>query len=157
MTEEWIVIDEFPTYSVSSFGRVRNDITGYILNGGYDKDKYRQVTICYNHKQYNRRICRLVAKAFLPNPNNLPQVNHKDENKENNSVNNLEWCSVKYNNNYGKRTDKTRRKVKCIETGKIYNGIRLAARELNIFHNAIRQSCLNSSKTAAGFHWAYIE
>lgn len=156
MTEEWKIITEFPTYSVSNFGRVRNNTTGYILYGGYDKDKYRQVTICYNNKQYNRRICRLVAKAFLPNPNNLPQVNHKDENKENDFANNLEWCSSKYNNNYGTRTQKTRRPIMCIETGKIYDAIKFAVNEMKVSYTTIRVACLNPNRTAAGLHWKYV-
>lgn len=53
------------------------------------------------HKNYY--IHRLVAEAYIPNPDNLPQVNHKDENKENNSLQNLEWCTHEYNNNYGSR------------------------------------------------------
>ena len=103
--EIWKVISEFPIYSVSNIGRIRNDKTGYILQGGYDRDGYRQVTICYNGKQYNRRICRLVAIAYIPNPQNLPLVNHKDEDKSNDIVENLEWCTIAYNNSYGKRTN----------------------------------------------------
>ena len=59
-------------------------------------------------------IHRLLAEAFIPNPNNYPQINHKDENKKNNSLNNLEWCTCKYNINYGTRTkrDVKKRKMK---------------------------------------------
>lgn len=154
--EQWKPIDEFPIYSVSNQGRVRNDKRNYILQGGYDRDGYRQVTISYNGKQYNRRICRLVALAFIPNPNSLQQVNHKDENKENDCVHNLEWCTAQYNNNYGHRTSKTRRSIQCIETKEIFEGIRLAARHINISHSTIRIACKNSNKTAGGYHWKYV-
>lgn len=153
--ENWKVIDEFPTYSVSDKGNVRNDKRNYILQGGYDKDGYRQVTLSYNGKQYNRRICRLVAIAFIPNPNNLPQVNHKDENREHDWANNLEWCTSTYNNNYGMRTQATRRLVKCVETGKIYEGVRVASRQCNIPHQNIGKSCRNGN-IAGGYHWQYV-
>lgn len=155
MLEEWKTIEEFPIYSISNCGRVRNDLNQNILVGGYDKDKYRQVTLTYNKKQYNRRICRLVAKAFIPNPDNLPQVNHKDENKCNDVYTNLEWCDAKYNNNYGKRTDSTRKKVKCVETNTIYDGLRVAARKLNLKHAQISKACKEQS-IYGGYHWEYV-
>lgn len=64
---------------------------------------YLAVTLCKNGKHKQIKVHRLVAEAFLPNNNNLPQVNHKDENKHNNNVENLEWCSAKYNCKYGSR------------------------------------------------------
>lgn len=154
--EEWRIIEEFPTYSVSNKGNVKNNKNNYIMQGGYDRDGYRQVTLSVNKKQYNRRICRLVAIAFIPNPNNLPQVNHKDENKENDLASNLEWCTSLYNNNYGTKGQATRRMVKCIETGKIYNGVRVASRESNIPHQNIGKACKNGC-IAGGYHWEYIE
>ena len=153
--ESWQIIDEFPIYSVSNIGRIRNDKTGYVLQGGYDRDGYRQVTISYNGKQYNRRICRLVAIAFIPDPQNLPLVNHKDEDKSNDRVENLEWCTVAYNNNYGKRTQATRKKVMCVETGKIYDGVRIASRVCNIPHSNIGISC-RSGGIAGGYHWQFV-
>ena len=69
-------------------------------------------------KLKNEKIHRLVAKAFIPNPDNLPEVNHIDENKYNNCVDNLEWCSVKYNRNYGTRYQRiweTRKSKKALD------------------------------------------
>lgn len=93
-------------YEVSNFGRVRslgNDKTRKtkILKAGERKDGYLQVGLCKNKKQKIFRVHRIVAQAFIPNPLNLPEVNHKDEDKTNNRVENLEWCSRKYNVNYG--------------------------------------------------------
>ena len=156
MTEErWKMVDEFPTYSISTFGRLRNDITGNILIGGYDRDGYRQATICYCGKQYNRRICRLVAIAFIPNSNDLPMVNHKDENKENDCVNNLEWCTAEYNNNYGSRSQATRKRVRCVETGIEYDGLRVAEKQCGIPHSMISRAC-RLGTTTRGFHWEYV-
>lgn len=156
MMEQWKPIDEFPIYSVSNYGRVRNDTTGNILLGSYDRDGYRQVIICYGGKQYNRRVCRLVAIAFIPNPENLPQVNHKDEDKENDYVYNLEWCTAQYNNTYGHRTSKTRRKVQCIETSRIFDGVRIAERKTGIPHSNISYAC-RTGNMIGGFHWKYVD
>lgn len=110
MKELWKELEDYPGYEVSNTGKVisyKRNVKGTILNGSYDRDGYiRLRMIDKNNKSRYPRIHRLVAKAFLPNPNNLPQVNHKDENKENNCVNNLEWCTIEYNNNYGTRNER---------------------------------------------------
>lgn len=100
--ELWKPIDGFEgIYLISDKGRVKNKNTGKILKLQHDKNGYCVIGL-HNHPIHvNRKVHRLVAKAFIPNPNGLPQVNHKDENKENNSVENLEWCTNKYNVNYG--------------------------------------------------------
>ena len=86
--------DHGNVYSIKS----NKQISYFISNNGY-----KRVTLFKNGKSKNISIHRLVAIAFIPNPNDLPQVNHKDENKLNNNVDNLEWCSSKYNANYGTR------------------------------------------------------
>lgn len=99
---KWKCIDEFPDYEISTSAEIRNKTTKQMLkhikSGGY-----LQVII---DGKYRRYIHRLVAMAFIPNPDNLPQVNHKDENKCNNNVDNLEWCTAKYNSNYGTQSEK---------------------------------------------------
>ena len=72
----------------------------------YNKSGYLQVALSKNGIKMFFLVHRLVAQAFIPNPNNLPQINHKDENKQNNNINNLEWCDRKYNCNYGTRNSK---------------------------------------------------
>lgn len=117
--EEWKnVIGYEGLYEVSNTGQVRSLDRyvkysngrihlhkGKVLSPVKDKYGYLAVCLCCNEKQKRIKIHRLVAQAFLPNPDNLPQVNHKDEDKLNNSVDNLEWCTAKYNNNYGHRTE----------------------------------------------------
>lgn len=112
-------IDFTGYYEVSCFGNVRSiDRWVYLKNGGKkfvcgsdiskqkDKDGYLKVCLCHNGKEITIPIHRLVALSFIPNPSNLPCVNHKDENPSNNRVDNLEWCDYKYNNNYGTRLQK---------------------------------------------------
>lgn len=108
MDEIWKRIEEYPNYEVSNLGRVRT--TKYYSNAQkkyYDrilvlKQKtnrcgYNHVGLSNENGRKNKVIHRLVAKAFIPNPNNFLEVNHKDGNKQNNKVNNLEWCTRSYN------------------------------------------------------------
>lgn len=116
MSEIWKDIKEYEgLYQVSNYGRVRS------LNYNHTK-KIRELKVYTNEFGYLRAylrkdnitnvffVHRLVADAFIPNPLNLPQVNHKDENKTNNNVENLEWCSCTYNINYGTRKEKVAKK-----------------------------------------------
>lgn len=99
--EEWRFVPAYEgLYMVSNKGRVINCRTGKILKPGKDKDGYLQVHIFKDGKSKRFYVHRLVALAFIPNPENLPCVNHKDENKQNNCVENLEWCTNKYNLEY---------------------------------------------------------
>ena len=117
MLEIWKQYKHFP-FEVSTLGRVRTvkrvirykDGRVYNYPGKIIKQfltrEYSYVTISLHTKSHNFRVNRLVAETFLSNPDNLPQVNHIDENKLNNRVENLEWCTAKYNNNYGTHTKK---------------------------------------------------
>lgn len=118
MTEEiWRSIDGYEgLYEVSNTGLIRsldrfvgnrNRIKGKILSIRIEKDGYCSVALSKDGKIKRYKIHRLVAQAFIPNPEGLPQVNHKDENKTNNNVDNLEWCTSKYNINYGSRLNKS--------------------------------------------------
>lgn len=103
-------------YQVSNYGRVkRMFIKGAkketILKLAKNKTGYIRVCLSKNSKKSNKHIHRLVAEAFIPNPNNLPQINHKDENPNNNYVDNLEWCNGKYNTNYGTRNKRISTKL----------------------------------------------
>ena len=103
--------EKFVNYSINNQGDIRNDTTGKILKKNVSSSGYLDCHICYKDstnktKSKGVTIHRLVALAFIPNPDNLPQVNHKDEDKTNNCVDNLEWCTAKYNSNYGNHNDK---------------------------------------------------
>ena len=90
-------------YEVSNWGRVKSLKFGKekILKQSKNNKGYCLVTLSKNGTHKHFQVHRLVALHFLPNPNNLPQINHKDENKTNNNVDNLEWCTNEYNHNYG--------------------------------------------------------
>ena len=117
-TEEWRPVVGFEgLYEVSSLGRVRSlnyNREGIIkvLNACVDGSGYLQVQLSKKGKVSHRHIHRLVAEAFIPNPENLPQVNHRDECKTNNAVWNLEWCDKFYNMNYGTCPEKIGQKLR---------------------------------------------
>ena len=93
-------------YLISDDGQLWSEKSNKFLTPTYDKDGYIKYTISDHGKIKTFRAHQLVAIAFIPNPNNLPCVNHKDENKTNNKIENLEWCNFKYNNNYGSHNEK---------------------------------------------------
>ena len=105
-------------------------------------------------------IHRLVAAAYLPNQNNLPQVNHKDENKHNNALNNLEWCSSEYNMNYGTRLERQKQKqfkrCQCVETGEIFESYKAAAQSCGRESGSQIGVVINTEKTRYGYHWRTI-
>lgn len=88
-------------YAITTFGRVWSYKNQKFLRPGLDKDGYQLVNLCVNYKKRTFKVHRLVAEAFIPNPDGKPQVNHKDEVKTNNSVSNLEWATIKENVNHG--------------------------------------------------------
>ena len=168
MKEEWRIVKDYPNYSVSSLGRIRNDKFGRILKPSKRGEcrSYLFVAL-YNGGHSTRKdisIHRLVADAFIPNPDNLPEVNHIDKNGLNNAVDNLEWAShtdniIHRNSNHQfSITDVKCIKVIRVEDRKVFNNIVEAAKEcgsdsyMRIYH------CLIGSRQLAfGYHWKYLE
>ena len=150
-------------YEISNDGQIRSINKRYKNKGNLKQcvgsRGYLIVTLCRKGSQKTVNVHRLVAKVFIPNPDNLPCVNHKDEDKTNNNVNNLEWCSYYYNNVYGERLTKSAAKrsipVMCIETNKIYLSAYAAQRETGIRQSKICCCCHGKAKTACGFHWKF--
>ena len=167
MNEEWRDIEGYEgLYQVSNLGRVKS--LNYkrtkqeaILKYGYDKDGYKQVFLCKNGKSKVFKVHKLVAMAFILNANNYPQINHKDEDKNNNCVSNLEWCTNEHNINYGTRNNKVAKalskKVTCITTREVFDSMQEASKKYNIPTANISNCCRGKRKTAGGYKWIYFK
>ncbi len=171
MQEIWKDVQGYEgLYQVSNLGKVKSFrgsckfgkpkellLKPTLINSGYGV-----VTLYSNEKRKKFQIHRLVATAFIPNPMNLPCVNHKDENKLNNSVENLEWCTYEYNNNYGTArirtsyTQSTPIEQKTLEGYPLatYQSIRIASTLLNVRYGTIKEWCANG--IGGGCIWEYI-
>ena len=162
----WKKIDGFKNYSVSDTGLVRNDKTGKLLKLHLGNHGYYMANLWENNKGNWKTVHRLVAKAFISNPFNKKEVNHKDGIKINNNVSNLEWCTRSENQLHKNRVLKksrypiealnaTSKSVICIETGKIYKSISEAARMCGVWQQNISKVLSGEMKTTGGYHWGY--
>lgn len=162
MLEEWKDIHGYEgLYKISQNGKIKNCNINKILKPVKMNTGYYRVSLCKNKIKREYYIHRLVAQHFILNYNNLPEVNHKDGDKSNNCVSNLEWCSRKQNiehsirilgNKFGKR-----RQVQCIETNRIFSSLTEASK---FYNKSTSNLCsllkgTNRSKTYAGYHWKY--
>lgn len=164
-TETWKPITDYVgLYEVSSEGRVRNVKTGKILKPKNNRRGYLFVGLHKNGAIKNRYIHRLVAQAFIPNPNKLPEVNHKDEIKANNNLGNLEWVSHRDNSNYGKRNERISKSMSKpivqidLSTGliiKTYPSTTIATRVTGINYDTISRAARGIYKSAGKFGWRY--
>lgn len=179
MIEEiWKTIEGYPNYEVSNLGNVRSlnfhkEKKIKLKTPTKNKFGYLRILLWKDGKPKLQSIHRLVAKAFIPNPDNLPQVNHKDENKQNNCVDNLEWCTASYNINYGTRTERVKQNRtnkqgkehhlskpinQYTENGKfikMWDNTMDIQREFGFYQSNIC-ACANGKKNSAyGFIWKY--
>ena len=175
MKEEWRDIKGYEgLYQVSNMGRVKSlnyRHTGKekILEGYDNSHGYLYANLYKDGKRKQCRINRLVAQAFLENPEGYTDVNHRDENKQNNCMENLEWCDRSYNINYGTRNKKAGKRIseklsKPVfsvdkETGLImyWESTREAERCTVIPHQNIIQCCKGKRKSAGNHIWFYAD
>lgn len=144
-------------YAITSCGQVWSYRSKKFMSPYPTKDGYQVVCLSKNGEKQRVLVHRLVAETYIPNPFGLTQINHKDEIKNHNFINNLEWCDSKYNNNYGNHNKTISKEVYCVELNKTFNSTREAARELGINGNHISCVCRGVRKTCGGYHWRYVE
>lgn len=154
------VIKNFPNYYIDTDGNVFNS-NGVKLKPSVSNKGYLRVSLSNNkvkHKMFS--IHRLVAESFIPNPENLPQVNHKDEDKTNNCVENLEWCTALENLNYSQVIEKSskakERKIKCVTTGEIFSSFKEVENKFGLYHSNLVACCMGRRKRCGGMEWEYI-
>jgi hypothetical protein len=190
-TEQWLPVHGYEgLYSVSNYGRVKRekskrwagvcgvvDVSEKILTPTNTKG-YKFVGLSKDGKTKRMPVHRIVAIAFIPNPKSLPMVNHKDESRDNNHADNLEWCTGKYNSNYGtvrkRLSEKAKtsqkhiaqfnsikkdrsRAVLCVETGTRYDSLSAAQKETGISHQNICGVCQGKRTKAGGYTWIYTK
>lgn len=161
MNEQWKVIEGFENYAVSDDGRVRRIVGGQTTLKGSLVRGYRRVNLCMNGKSYSRKIARLVAQAFIPNPLGLPEVNHKKNPKTNDHVSNLEWATrsqqIKHALDNGlyhrgsqlahhKLTTKDIKKIRDMNTQRVSN--RRIAKVFGVHHSTI-------ASALSGMSWSH--
>ena len=169
MKEVWKDIDGYEgLYQISNQGRVkslaRNEKyckrSETILKTFMCGSGYQEVILRNKTERKPKLIHRLVAQAFIPNTDGKREVNHKDGNKANNAVSNLEWATPSENQTHSHRelnAQSFKRKVVCVESGKEYESIKEAADKNGLQKTLIWKCCNRKQKTTGGYHWRYAE
>lgn len=158
--EEWRIVEDAPQYEVSNLGRVRHIKRKKIRKpqdcGGYQIIGYKE-----NGKLKNFYVHIAVAKAFVPNPDNKPEVSHLDESRDNNRASNLTWATPKENSNMPLRRQRMSAArgypCRCIETGEEFISASEAARQMGLWSSAIVRCCNGQAHTTGGYHFEYIK
>ena len=147
------------TYAVSNLGRVKNIKTGKILKQWKKDTGYMCIGLTKNGKTKTYLVHRLVLETFKANPNNKPQVNHINEDKTDNRLNNLEWATPAENANHGTRNkrmaDKLSISVYCITNNTVYPSAHEASRQLNLHSGSITKCCKGKRESTGGYQFKY--
>ena len=167
--EKWKDIKGYEgKYQVSNYGRVKSLYTNKLKNTAIKNTGYECVDLYINGKRENKTIHRLVAMAFITNPNSYKVINHIDGNKVNNNANNLEWCTQSYNIKHSydnnlhiptieKAINSRKRKILCHQNNKKYNSIIEAAKDLNLNTGKVCEVCKGTRNHTKGYTFEYIK
>lgn len=173
MNEEWRDIQGYEGfYQVSNLGRVKsldrfdgfqNNVKGKILKKYISETGYERACLSKNNKTKKFQVHRLVATAFIPNPDNKPQVNHIDECRSNNNFENLEWCTAQYNSKYGSRPNKisalkSKPIISISSSGlmRYFKSITAASKSLNVNFQNISSVIKGRRKHAGGYYFKFV-
>ena len=160
--ETFVKIDGFEKYEVSNLGKVRNIKSGRVLKTSLNNNGYLRLFLCKNNKRKHLYLHRIIATAFIDNPDEKPCVNHIDENKLNNDLSNLEWCTARENLIHGTRTKRAAEKCfkKVIQLDlndnvlNEFESMKQAERETGVSVRRISDCCCNEKrKSAGGYKW----
>lgn len=162
MEEIWKDIKGYEgLYCVSNYGRIKSLAKNrygvkseIILKPFLDKDGYELVCLCHNDKRKYKRVHIIVAEHFIPNPNNLPIVHHKNSIKRCNFIGNLQWSTYQYNNEQGNGKEV----LQCTLDGLYVNSfpsIKKASDFTGVGYYGISDCCRGKCKTAGGFRWSF--
>ena len=173
----------YPDYLVYEDGKIWSNKTNKFLKPAYTKQGYASVELFNQDGSKRLLVHRLVANAYIPNPNDLPQINHKDENPKNNNATNLEWCTAEYNMNYGNGAKTRHSKIdytkpcyreNAIKNGKkaskpvmmlddarnciaIFESTEEASRQTGIHKTNITRSANSDHLRAGGYKWEHVK
>lgn len=157
--EIWKEVAGHPSYLISSFGRIKRKGKKKIHSGSINNKGYVRFDLSENGKRFVLAAHRAVAEAFIQREDGKDIVNHKDGNKRNNNVDNLEWCTCKENSIHAFSVlgiqPVNKKAVMCIETGVIYESTMDAERKTGIFASRISSCCTGKRNTTKGYHWKY--
>lgn len=161
--EVWKKINEFPNYYISNKGNIRKGVNGKNLKT-FVRNGYMSINLYNENECKQKYVHRLVGEAFIENPNNYPQINHKDENRCNNNVSNLEWCTCKYNINYGERTQKMlnsrtgpRKSIKVQVNNIVFDALYKAAKHIGVGSQLLKQKLDKNVKNLNGYIIQYYD
>lgn len=152
-----------PKFIVSDTGEIANKSTGKIYAKTINHEGYYQICLCESGRKFVVKCHREVAKAFIPAVKGKNIVNHIDGNKLNNSVKNLEWCTISENALHAVYVTKSmappvpkRKRVLCLETGIVYESLKDAVRRGGAEESCLRRCCKKIINTHHGYHWEFV-
>lgn len=154
--ETWKPLHNFPSYNGSTHGRIMNIRTQHILSQADDENGNKKVCLRKNGKQYTVKVHKIIAETFLGDQPGM-DVRHKDNDRSNNHIDNLEWCtrSETIKDAYDRGNMRARKyiRVKVIETGKIYDSISECARDLRCSNSSISKCLSEKLSNVKGYHF----